>query len=82
MTETSKVVHTELKGILSNRFEIIKSFLGIQNDAEVVRFLIQNYYTQKLEEQENKAKKEVEQDQVTIQKFMDKYGPEWKKLGE
>ena len=46
--EKPKVVHTELKGNLSTRFDIIKSALGIQNDAEVIRFLIQNYYREYL----------------------------------
>jgi hypothetical protein len=81
-TETSKIVHTELKGILTNRFEIIKSSLGIQNDAEVVRYLIQNYYREKLEPIDNSARKEVEKDQEIIKSFMEKYGPEWRKLGE
>ena len=44
MTEISKKIHVELKGILSTRFEMIKSSLGIQNDAEVIRFLIQYYF--------------------------------------
>ena len=46
--EKPKILHAELKGILSSRFEIIKNTLGIQNDAEVVRFLIQNYYLEYL----------------------------------
>ena len=81
-SETSKIVHTELKGILSTRFDIIKSSLGIQNDAEVVRYLIQNYYREKLEPVDNSARKEIEKDQGIIKEFMGKYGPEWRKLGE
>ncbi|MFX1398438.1 MAG: hypothetical protein ACFFAS_15520 [Promethearchaeota archaeon] len=82
VSEKSKILHAELKGILSSRFEIIKSSLGIQNDAEVVRFLIQNYYLDHMEKQELAAMKELEEDSVLIKKFMDKYGEEWRKLGE
>ena len=55
-----KVLHAELKGNLSTRFNIIKSFLGIQNDAEVVRFLIQNYYKEYLEKEKIVAREEIE----------------------
>ncbi len=40
----SKIIHTELKENIAKRFEIIKETLGIQNDAEVIRVLIQYYY--------------------------------------
>jgi hypothetical protein len=80
--EKSKIVHTELKGMLSSRFDIIKSALGIQNDAEVVRFLIQNYYREHLEANKKETLSEVEQDRKIIKKFMEKYGEEWRKLGE
>ena len=78
----SKVVHTELKGWISKRFEIIKSTLGIQNDAEVIRYLIQQYYREHLENLEISEKKELEKDKVIIKNFMEKYGDEWQKLGE
>ena len=78
----SKIVHTELKGKISNRFEIIKEVLGIQTDAEVIRFLIQQYYRDHLEEQQMSAKKELEQDKAIVKKFMEKFGDEWRKLGE
>jgi len=80
--EKTKVVHTELKENLSSRFEIIKSALGIQNDAEVIRFLIQNYYREHLEGEKKKALEELEEDRRIIKKFMKKYGEEWRKLGE
>jgi len=80
--EKSKIVHTELKGMLSSRFNIIKSALGIQNDAEVVRFLIQNYYREHLESKKKETLSEIEQDRSIIKKFMEKYGEEWRKLGE
>ena len=80
--EKQKIVHTELKGSLSNRFEIIKSSLGIQNDAEVIRFLIQQYYHEHLEAASLTAKDQLENDRKFIKEFMDKYGEEWRKLGE
>jgi len=80
--EKPKVLHTELKGSLSTRFKIIKSVLGIQNDDEVVRFLIQNYYKEYLESKKIATKGEIECDQEIIKRFMEKYGEEWRKLGE
>ena len=80
--EKTKVVHTELKGILSSRFDIIKSALGIQNDAEVIRFLVQNYYKEHLEGEKKLAVEEIVEDRTIIKKFMEKFGEEWKKLGE
>ena len=80
--EKKRILQTELKGVLSSRFEIIKMSLGIQNDAEVVRFLIQNYYLEHLEGDKKTALKELEEDRVIIKLFMDKYSEEWRKLGE
>jgi len=80
--EKPKVLHIELKGNLSTRFNIIKSALGIQNDAEVVRYLIQNYFKEYLEEQRIVAREGLEEDREIIKKFMKKYGEEWRKLGE
>ena len=80
--EKPKILHTELKGNISTRFEIIKSVLGIQNDAEVVRYLIPNYFKDYLEDQKVVARNELEEDREIIKKFMLKYGEEWKKLGE
>ena len=77
-----KILHTELKGNLSQRFEIIKSVLGIQNDAEVVRFLIQHYFRENLERNQINAREEIEKDKDIIDRFMEKYGEEWRKLGE
>jgi CHAD domain-containing protein len=80
--KSSKIIHAELKEHLSKRFNIIKSALGIQNDAEVVRFLIQNYFNQNLKEREVIASQNLEEDRKIIKQFMDKYGEEWRKLGE
>ena len=80
--EKPKVLHAELKGNLSTRFNIIKSNLGIQNDAEVVRYLIQNYFKEYLEVQRIVAREGLEEDREIIKKFMKKYGEEWRKLGE
>jgi len=80
--EKPKVVHTELKGNLSTRFNIIKSSLGIQNDAEVIRYLIQNYFKESLESEKKGAIEELERDREIVKMFMEKYGEEWRKLGE
>jgi len=80
--EKPKVLHAELRGNLSTRFNIIKSVLGIQNDAEVVRFLIQNYYKEYLESEKIAAREEIERDRDIVKQFMEKYGEEWRKLGE
>ena len=80
--EKPKVVHTELKGNLSTRFNIIKSSLGIQNDAEVIRYLIQNYFKESLESEKTGAIEELERDREIVKIFMEKYGEEWRKLGE
>jgi CHAD domain-containing protein len=80
--EKPKILHTELKGNLSTRFDIIKSALGIQNDAEVVRYLIQNYFKESLEGQKMMAREQIEEDLEIIKKFMKKYGEEWRNLGE
>ncbi len=82
LKEKPKILHTELKGNLSTRFNIIKSALGIQNDAEVVRYLIQNYFNEYLEVQRIEAGEGLEEDRKIIKKFMKKYGEEWRKLGE
>ncbi|MBA7511690.1 hypothetical protein ES705_12724 [subsurface metagenome] len=80
--EKPKVVHTELKGNLSTRFNIIKSSLGIQNDAEVIRYLIQNYFKEFLESEKKGAIEELERDREIVKTFMEKYSEEWRKLGE
>jgi hypothetical protein len=77
-----KIVHTELKENLSLRFNIIKSKLGIQNDAEVIRFLIQQYYHENLEGKLITEREELEKDMGIIKDFMKKFGSAWRKLGE
>lgn len=87
--EKTKKIHTELKDILSVRFDLIKSSLGIQNDAEVIRFLIQYYYNKKFELKENSKgnllfvkAKDPKDDIEAIKKFFERYGEAFKKLGE
>ncbi len=82
MSEKAKIVHAELKGTLSTRFDIIKEKLGIQNDAEVVRFLVQQYYRMNFEPEEILAREELKGDREKIKQFMQKYGEEWRNLGE
>jgi hypothetical protein len=78
----SKEIQTKLKGILSKRFELIKTELGIDDDAEVFRFLIQYYYREELEAIDKETQAEIKQDKKLVKKFMDEYGEEWEKLGE
>ena len=80
--EKSKIIRIELKGWIFKRFEIIKSRIGIQNDAEVIQYLIQQYYQEYLETFETSEKEELKKDKAIIKKFIDKYGDEWRKLGE
>lgn len=87
--EKIKKVHAELKDLLSNRFNIIKSSLGIQNDAEVIRFLIQYYYHKKFELKDILKVKDFfikgtdpKEDREVINKFFERYGEAFRKLGE
>ena len=40
-----------LKGMVKDRFLKIKQKLGLNNNTEVVRFLINNYYEEKIAEE-------------------------------
>ena len=73
MTQSSIKIHTKLNGVLSTRFEIIKSSLGIQNDAEVIRFLIQYYFRKNFKEKEEIVKgKSPKGDKDIIDKILEK----------
>jgi len=83
----SKVVHTELDDKIALRFDLIKSHLGLKNDGEVIRFLISNFYSDKIEERysikRQEAKKEYEKEiKPMLEDFMEKYGDQWRRLGE
>ncbi|TFG18763.1 MAG: hypothetical protein EU530_08290 [Promethearchaeota archaeon] len=83
----SKIVHTELDDKIALRFDLIKSHLGLKNDGEVIRFLISNFYTDKIDERYSKkrrdAKDEYEKEiKPMLEDFMDKYGDQWRRLGE
>ncbi|MHA1275183.1 MAG: hypothetical protein ACTSQJ_19715 [Promethearchaeota archaeon] len=87
--EKIKKIHADLKTRLANRFYIIKSSLGIQTDAEVIRFLIQYYYRKKFETRGHLKEKgyftkgiNPKEDKELIDKIMDKYGDAIKRLGE
>ena len=84
MTEKSKKIHTELKGLVSERFDQIKSSLGIQNDAEVMRFLIQYYYRRKFDKDKVKFVKGLDpkEDKELIDKIINQYQDAIKRLGE
>ena len=78
----SKTIHADLKEGLATRFDMIKESLGMQNDAEVIRFLIQKFFQDNLAPSEIAAREAVEGDTRLIKKFMDRYEQEWRKLGE
>ena len=77
-------VHAELNDLLSNRFGTIKSFLGIQNDAEVLRFLIQHYFNEQFNTSERSFIKATnpKEDIKAINKFFERYGKAFRELGE
>lgn len=79
----SKKVHAELKNRLSTRFDHIKSSLGIQNDAEVIRFLIQYYYNKEFEQKETFVEgTDPKEDAKIIKKIAERYSEALKRLGE
>jgi len=81
--EKPKKVHAQLNILLSNRFDQIKSSLGIQNDAEIVRFLIQHYYNEKFEQIETFIKgTEPKEDAEIINRIAERYKDALKRLGE
>ena len=82
MTQENKIINAKLDKNLQFKFEIIKENLGIQNDAEVLRFLISTYFSAKFEERQKAAQNEYEKALPFIKEFMEKYGDEWHALGE
>ena len=81
MSNTKKF-KVELKETLSKQFETIKSSIKVENDIEVVRFLIRKYYQENFEARNLTLKEELKRDKTLIDKFMEKYGDEWRQLGE
>lgn len=82
-----KIVHTELDDLMTSRFDLIKSHLGLKNDGEVIRFLISGYFNMNLkldyEKHKQQALKEYESEiGPMLSGFMEKYGDQWRKLGE
>ncbi|MCF2139227.1 MAG: hypothetical protein K9W44_04155 [Candidatus Lokiarchaeota archaeon] len=82
-----KVIHTELDLVIAYRFDLIKSQLGLKNDGEVIRFLISDFFNRKIkrEYERNKilAKKEYDNEIGSmLTEFIDKYGDQWRRLGE
>jgi len=82
MSGNSKTIHATLDHFLSVKFDRVKQYLGIQNDAEVIRVLITEIYRQKFIKEIDYAQKDMEKALPFIDSFMEKYGKEWKNLGE
>jgi len=83
----TKIIHTEFDEKIAFRFSLIKSHLGLKNDGEVIRFLVSNYFTDKLaksnEQSQNHALHEYETEiEPILNEFMKKYGDQWRRLGE
>ena len=84
---SSKVIHTEFDEKIAFRFSLIKSHLGLKNDGEVIRFLVSNYYNDKLAKTQSLNKQaaieEYESEiEPMLNDFMKKYGDQWRRLGE
>jgi len=82
MSSNPKTIHATLDHFLKIKFDRIKEYLGIQNDAEVMRAIIAETYRQKFIKEIDNAQKDVEKALPFIDTFMEKYGKEWKDLGE
>ncbi len=82
-----KVVHTEFDELNATRFDLIKANLGLKNDGEVIRFLISYYFNQNLKKEYNLQREEAKKEYANeiapmLSDFMEKYGDQWKRLGE
>lgn len=82
MSSNTKTIHATLDHFLSVKFDRVKEYLGIQNDAEVIRVLITEIYRQKFIKEIDNAQEDMKKALPFIDSFMEKYGKEWKKLGE
>ena len=82
MAAEAKIINTKLEKNLVFKYEQIKERLGIQNDAEVIRFLVAHYFNNNFQGIGEKAQTDYENALPYINKFMDKYGKEWNALGE
>ncbi len=82
MSSNPKTIHATLDHFLSVKFDRVKEYLGIQNDAEVIRVLITEIYRQKFIKEIDNAQEDMKKALPFIDSFMEKYGKEWNKLGE
>ena len=82
MSSNSKTIHATLDHFLSVKFDRVKQYFGIQNDAEVIRVLITEIYRQKFIKEIDNAQEDMKKALPFIDSFMEKYGKEWNKLGE
>ena len=82
MNSNLKTIHTTLDHFLAVKFERVKEYLGIKNDAEVIRVIITEFYRQKFIKEINNAQEDLKKSLSFTDSFMEKYGNEWNKLGE
>ena len=81
MATSHKIINTKLDANLLFKYEHIKENLGIQNDAEVIRYLIAQFFHANFNEEQKQAHKDFDTALPMINEFMARYGEEWKKLG-
>ena len=82
MNSNQKTIHASLDHFLAIKFDRVKEYLGIQNDAEVIRVLISEIYRQKFIKEIDNAQEDMKKAIPFIDIFMEKYGKEWNQLGE
>ena len=82
MNSNPKTIHATLDQFLTVKFDRVKEYLGIQNDAEVIRVIITESYRQKFIKEIDTAQEDMKKALPFIDSFMEKYGKEWNKLGE
>ncbi|MFO8020089.1 MAG: hypothetical protein R6U96_15800 [Promethearchaeia archaeon] len=74
MDENDREIRIKLSGLLQDRFEWIKSSLGIRQESEVLRFLIHHFYRNNYKENSHSNKERgTKKGTMLIDKIMEKY---------
>ncbi|MGV9174214.1 MAG: hypothetical protein ACOC44_14080 [Promethearchaeia archaeon] len=82
MSKDQKEIRIKLSGLLLERFNWIKSSLGIRQETEIFRFLVHHYYHENFSdaELESAKKKTARKGRGLIDQVMDKYRDGMKKV--
>ena len=82
MSKERKTIHSRLDEDLAEKFNKITSYLGIQNEAETIRYLIQQFYMKNRKEIEEYCQKENALEYFNLDengvKILDKTNPDRK----